>query len=95
MTAAGLAAFERRSEERTGIYSFERPAALDPAYERELRANSAAWADFEARPPSYRKAAISWVMSAKREETRHRRLATLVADSAAGRAIKPLRRPGG
>ena len=51
------------------------------------QANAAAWAFWEAQPPHYRKGAAHWVMSAKREETRQKRLATLIADSAAGRWI--------
>ena len=64
--------------------------ALAPDYEKQFRANRKAWAWFEAMPPSYRRPATWWVMSAKKEETRERRLATLIADSAAGRKIKPL-----
>ena len=95
MTPAGLAAFEARSGDRTGIYSYEqrRQAALGAEQEARFRAVPAAWEWFQARPPSYRRAAIHWVTSAKREETRARRLAALIEDSAAGRAVKPLRRP--
>ena len=78
-----------------GCYSFERskPAELPPADEKRLRANKAAWAYFQSQPPWYRRTATHWVVSAKREETRARRLATLIADSAAGRTIRPLTRP--
>ena len=96
MTAAGLAAYEARSGDRSGTtYSYEqrRQAALDAGQEARFRAVPAAWEWFQARPPSYRRAAIHWVTSAKREETRARRLAMLIEDSAAGRAVKPLRRP--
>lgn len=93
MHPAGLAAYEARDPARTGTYAHEqRKVRLDPAYEAELRADPAAWAWFSARPPSYRRDATWWVMSAKREETRRRRLATLVADSAAGRPVPPLAR---
>jgi uncharacterized protein YdeI (YjbR/CyaY-like superfamily) len=93
MRPAGLAAFERRSEDRTGVYSFEREnAALPPEYEERLRANPSAAEYFDARPPWYRRTATHWVVSAKREETRLRRLAQLIEDSAAGLDIKPLRR---
>ena len=61
--------------------------------ETEFRKRKEAWAFFEAQPPSYRKAATWWVISAKREETRRKRLQTLIEDSAAGRRIKPLTRP--
>ena len=95
MTAAGRAAFEARGDHRTAIYSYEqrREAALDDEQERRFRAAAEAWAWFQARPPSYRRAAIHWVTSAKRPDTRERRLETLIADSAAGRNVKPLRPP--
>jgi uncharacterized protein YdeI (YjbR/CyaY-like superfamily) len=95
MRPAGLAAFERRSEANTGVYSFERngEAVLPAEYEQRLRANAAAAEYFDSRPPWYRRTAIHLVVSAKREETRERRLAQLIDDSAAGRDIKQLRRP--
>ena len=94
MRPAGRAAFERRSDDRTGVYSFERgDATLPPEYEERLRANPAAAEYFDARPPWYRRAATHWVTSAKREGTRLRRLAQLIEDSAAGLDVKPLRRP--
>ena len=96
MLAAGREAFERRTEDNTGVYSFEQETVeLAAAYERQLKANAKAWEFFTSKPPSYRRPAIRWVMSAKREETRLRRLATLIADSERGRTIKPLTRPGG
>jgi uncharacterized protein YdeI (YjbR/CyaY-like superfamily) len=96
MRPAGLRAFAARTPERTGVYSFERnrAAVLAPAQEKALRANRKAAAFFDAQPPWYRRTAIHWVISAKREETRERRLVQLITDSAAGRAIKPLIRPG-
>jgi uncharacterized protein YdeI (YjbR/CyaY-like superfamily) len=95
MRPAGLKAFAARREDRSGIYSYEQRASatFDPAFERRFRANEKAWAHFDARPASYRQAAIRWVMSAKKEETRERRLATLIEDSAAGRTVRPLTRP--
>jgi len=94
MTPAGLAAFERRDEKRTGVYSSERreAAKLDAAQERRFRAAAAAWEWFQGQPPSYRKPALHWVVSAKRAETRERRLASLIEDSANGLRVKPLRR---
>jgi uncharacterized protein YdeI (YjbR/CyaY-like superfamily) len=88
MHPAGLAAFEKRDPKKQKHYSNEnRGTPLDPAYEKKLRANRKAWAHVESRPPSYRRPAIWWVMSAKKPETRARRLATLIADSEAGRRI--------
>ena len=93
---AGAAAFERRQEARTGTYSFEQaePPALSAGFAERFRANTAAWADWEGRPPGYKRRATHWVMSAKREETRERRFATLLEDCAAGRKVKPLRPAG-
>jgi uncharacterized protein YdeI (YjbR/CyaY-like superfamily) len=92
MRPAGLAAFERRTEDKTGVYSFERETELAPEYEARLRGNEAAAEYFDSRPPWYRRTAIHLVMSAKREETRLRRLQRLIEDSAARRDIKELRR---
>jgi uncharacterized protein YdeI (YjbR/CyaY-like superfamily) len=86
---AGRAAFAARSEERSRVYSFEQQgAALSDGFAAEFQANDAAWRWFQAQPPGYHKQAIWWVMSAKREETRAKRLATLIADSAAGRRLE-------
>jgi len=90
MRPAGVAAFEARTAERSGVYSHERPQALAPEYEARLRANAAAWEDWSSRPPSYRRQAAHWVASAKREETRERRLAQLIESCAAGRRVPPL-----
>lgn len=93
MHPPGLAAYERRDAARTAQYSFERAhAALDKAEEATFRANPAAWTWFESQPPGYRRLTLHWVTSAKKPETRARRLATLIADAAAGRRIGPLRR---
>ena len=96
MRPAGLKAFDARREDRSGIYSYEQrdEAVFDPAFEKRFRAKKKAWAAFEAMPRSYRQAAIRWVMTAKREETRERRFRTLVEDSAAGKRVPPLRPPG-
>ena len=92
MRPAGEAAFARRRDDRTAVYSHEQRE--NPVFtaeeEAQLEADAAAWAYWSARPPSYRRQATWWVISAKRPETRARRLATLIADSAAGRTIKPL-----
>ncbi len=95
MRAAGLRAFKRRTDERSAIYSYEQrtKARLDPEAERSFRDIKTAWAFFQAQPPSYRRAATWWVISAKREETRQKRLATLIRDSQNGRTVGPLTRP--
>lgn len=95
MQPAGLAAWEARNPERSGLYSFERDtaAAFTPAETKQFKANKGAWTFWEAQPPGYRKTATHLVVSAKRPETRARRLATLIEDSAAGVRIAQLRRP--
>jgi uncharacterized protein YdeI (YjbR/CyaY-like superfamily) len=97
MRPAGEAAFAARRDDRTAIYSFEQPGdpELVPGEAARFKANEAAWAWFSSKSPSFRKQALHWVISAKRPETRERRLATLIEDSAAGRPIRsmlPLRR---
>ena len=89
---AGLAAFERRSEEKSKIYAYEQrhSAVLDPAFEKEFKKNRAAWKYFQGEAPWYRRNTTHRVMSAKREETRWKRLAELIAASAAGCRIKQL-----
>jgi uncharacterized protein YdeI (YjbR/CyaY-like superfamily) len=91
---AGLAAYQNRDPKLQRRYSHENPdICLSPDYEKAFRADKQAWANFGTMPPSYRRPAIWWVMSAKQEATRERRLATLIADSAAGRRVKPLTAP--
>lgn len=93
MQPAGLKAFEQRSEAKSGIYAYERlNAALDATQEQQFRANSGAWEFFQAQPAWYQRTAIWWVISAKRGETRQKRLATLIEDSAQGRTIAQLTR---
>ena len=90
---AGRRAFAKRTEDRSAIYSDETTTepALSPESEERFRANEAAWAYFSARAPSYRRAATHWATSAKKSETRKRRLERLIADSAAGQFVPPLR----
>ena len=86
MTPAGLAAFARRTEARSQVYSYENRhlGSLDPEREATFRASARAWEFFGKQPPSYRQTAIYWVMNAKREETRTKRLAKLIEVSRAG-----------
>jgi uncharacterized protein YdeI (YjbR/CyaY-like superfamily) len=80
----GLAAFENRSQE-SGKYSFEnRTNKLDSALEKQFRANKKAWDFFSAQAPWYQRTSAFWVMSAKKEETKLKRLATLIKDSESG-----------
>jgi uncharacterized protein YdeI (YjbR/CyaY-like superfamily) len=85
---AGLAAFEARTAAKSGVYTYEnRPRQLPPEYEKIFRKNKPAWAFFQSQAPYYQRTACGWVMSAKKEETRLRRLATLIEDSAQGRRL--------
>lgn len=97
VTAAGLAAWELRTEERSETYSYEqrRKAKLEPGMEKRFRAERRAWAYFSRQPPWYRSTASFWVTSAKREATRERRLAQLMECSSAGEWIPALRRDRG
>ncbi|NNM44564.1 hypothetical protein HJG52_00890 [Knoellia sp. DB2414S] len=88
MHPAGLAAFALRREDRSGVYAYEnRDRELPPQYAAVLAADAAASAFWAEATPSYRKLATNWVLTAKQEVTREKRLAQLVADSAAGRLI--------
>jgi uncharacterized protein YdeI (YjbR/CyaY-like superfamily) len=94
MKPSGLKTFRARDREKSEKYSFERRnVKLNPSYERKLKANEKAWDYFQSKPPSYQKPAIWWIMSAKQEETRLKRLARLIEDSENGRTIPPLTRP--
>lgn len=92
---AGLLAFEKRTEEKSAIYAYEqrKDIVLEDTFERQFRANVKAWEWFQSRPASYRQGALYWVMSAKKEETRLKRLVTLIEDSANERTVAPLTRP--
>ena len=94
MRAAGTAAFEARRVDRSGIYSFEQKEEprLDDTAEKAFRSEPGAWAFFAAQAPSYRRASVWWVVSAKQQATRDRRLAQLVADSGAERRLAHLSR---
>ena len=89
---AGMRAFERRSEDKSAIYAYENrhSAVLDPDSAREFKRHKAAWKFFESCPPWYKCTAIWRIISAKRAETRAKRLAELIACCAAGRSIPTL-----
>ena len=92
MRPSGVAAFERRRDDRSGVYSFENPPQdLPPEQAARLAADAAASAFWEAATPTYRRVVVHWVLSAKQEATRERRLAQLIDDSAAGRLVAPQR----
>ena len=88
MRPPGLAAFAARRENRSGIYSYEqRSEQLPEPYAGRLRRNQKAWKFFQAQPPSYRKTIAWWVVSAKQEKTRQKRLQKLIAESATGHRL--------
>ncbi|MFL5615098.1 MAG: YdeI/OmpD-associated family protein [Gemmatimonadaceae bacterium] len=93
MHPAGVRAYEARDEKKSGIYLFEQRdnPKLTAAELKQFRAKAAAWKFFQAQPPGYRRLATWWVISAKRAETRTRRLALLIKDSAQGHRIGALR----
>jgi uncharacterized protein YdeI (YjbR/CyaY-like superfamily) len=94
MRAAGLAAFAARTAARSGVYSFEqRPQEFPAAFEKTFRANPLAWDFWQTQPPGYRRTATWWVISAKQDTTRQRRLAALIALSAAGQRLDFLAPP--
>jgi uncharacterized protein YdeI (YjbR/CyaY-like superfamily) len=89
MTSAGLKAFAAREDARSGIYAYEQrsPELLDE-YAKKLKQNAAAWKFFQSQPPGYRKLMNWWIVSAKREETRLKRLERLIELSAAAQRVQ-------
>jgi uncharacterized protein YdeI (YjbR/CyaY-like superfamily) len=90
MHPAGLAAFAKRSEEKSRIYSYEQRvrSKLEPAHEKKLRANKKAWTFFQAQAPWYQRTVTYRIVSAAKEETRAKRLQQLIDESAKGRRIR-------
>jgi hypothetical protein len=92
MQAAGLAAYRKRTDNRSRIYSFEQHTVrLSTEFEKIFRENKKAWKFFESQVPSYRRLCIHWVMSARQEVTRKNRFNTLIKDSGNGKFIAPMR----
>ena len=93
MHPAGIKAFEARAGERSGVYSFEQQSVkFESEQEKKFRMNRAGWKFFQSQPPWYRRTATWWVISAKREDTRAKRLAILMGHSEQGQTIPPLTR---
>ena len=91
MKPAGLKAFEARDPQKANQYSFERESAtLNASQLKQFKANKKAWAFFESQPPSYRKIAAWYVLSAKQAATQQRRLEKLIADSERGERLGPM-----
>ena len=95
MHTAGLAAFAKRDGDRSAIYAYEQrqTAKLPPKFEKQFRKQTEAWTFFKSQPPRYQRTSTHWVISAKKEETRLKRLATLIDCSHHKRPIPPLTRP--
>jgi len=87
MRAAGKAAFAKRDAKKSRIYSYEQRfrTKLEPHHQHALEANEQAWSFFQAQPPWFQRQVTYWIMSAKAEETRLRRLQKLIDDLASGR----------
>jgi len=88
MRPSGLAAFKGRDLKRAKLYSYERKTSkLDGELEKRLKANKKAWEFFQAQPPGYQRVISWWIVSAKQEETRFRRVERLIRDSESGRRV--------
>jgi len=88
MHSSGMKVFQERDQEKSNQYSYEREnSKLEAPHEKRFKANNKAWDFFQAQAPWYRRTATWWVVSAKREQTRLKRLATLMEDSEKGRRI--------
>jgi uncharacterized protein YdeI (YjbR/CyaY-like superfamily) len=94
MRPAGMRAYEARRENKSGIYSYEqRSVDLPPVYAKLLKKHAAARQVFESQPPSYRRMVMWWIVSAKREETRLKRLSILIDHAARGERLPALTSP--
>ncbi|HEX8517531.1 MAG TPA: YdeI/OmpD-associated family protein [Bacteroidia bacterium] len=85
---AGIEAFEKRKEERSAIYAYEKaPMKFSVEFEKKFKANKKAYAFFQTLSPSVQRVSTHWVMSAKQEKTRQSRMESLISASEAGRKI--------
>jgi len=92
MTPEGIAAFEKRKESNSAIYSYEQTVfELPNNFLNRLKKNKKAWKYFNSQTPSYRRIVTRWILSAKQETTKLNRLKTLIKDCEAGEKIKPMR----
>ncbi len=91
MKPAGFTAFAWRTDSQSKIYAYENePLLLTDNFENTFKLNQKAWSFFQTMPQSYKKTAVKWVMSARQESTREKRLQELIMDCEAGRKIKSL-----
>jgi uncharacterized protein YdeI (YjbR/CyaY-like superfamily) len=93
MHPAGLKAFAARSEKKSGIYSYEqrKSAKFTREQEKQFRANKSAWEFFRSQAPWYQRVTTYWVISAKKEETKLKRLSVLIDHSQNRRTLPQLR----
>lgn len=88
MQPTGMTAFSKRKENKSKIYAYEKePVKLDEEFEKKFTANKKAWTFFQLQAPSYQKVAIHWIMTAKQEATKLRRLEKLIATSEVGKRL--------
>lgn len=89
MQPPGLAAYDRRSEAKSRVYTYEQKSLepFAPAIEKKFRANRKAWQFFETQPPYYRKLMYGWINGAKAEETQLRRLQKLITACEQGKRV--------
>lgn len=89
MKPSGLAAFEKRRDDKSRVYAYENePAKLSPAFEKKFKANKDAWKFFSTQAPSYQRTMVHWIMRAKQELTQTKRLEQTIAASADGRRVQ-------
>lgn len=91
MAPSGLAAYRQRRIAKTAVYLFEQaknPRVLDPQSSREFRSHADAWKFFLAQPQGYRRLIVGWIVAAKRDETRAKRLAQVIAASQARMRVR-------
>ena len=94
MMPAGIAIWEKRKEKKSEVYAYEQEKPdLSEEYKAKIKENEKAWTYFESLSPYYKKASVWYIMSAKREETRQKRLNLLIECSAEGLKIPHLRKP--
>lgn len=88
MKPAGIAAFEKRKEEKSAVYAYENELKkFSDEFEKQFKENEMAWDFFEKQANWYKKQMTGWVMTAKQERTRERRLEKLIAASENGERL--------
>jgi uncharacterized protein YdeI (YjbR/CyaY-like superfamily) len=79
MTKWGLEAFAKRTSEISMLEKINAEEAKIPSdTQKALKANRNAWDNFATFSPSHRKRCLIWISSAKKPETRKKRIAEAV-----------------